>query len=261
MSTSEHSFEPMTTGMVLDKTFRLYLQNFPLMIALSAILNIPLLVFTFFMGASRINVTNVNVFAVLIGMLAFLIAMIIITPLITGATTRAVSDIYLGNPVTASSAISMAWSKAWTLLKTQLVVSLIVALGFMLLFVPGVLWFLSYALVAPVVMIEGSSVGREIRHRSWGLVKGYRGKVFVIFLVVVVIQLLVQAGAAFMAVMSFGVGNLPTFSRISDGIISILLYPVSAIAVTLLYYDLRIRKEGFDLEMLSRAIGNPSPEA
>jgi hypothetical protein len=30
-----------------------------------------------------------------------------------------------------------------------------------------------------------------------------------------------------------------------------------ALSITLLYYDLRIRKEAFDLDMLSRAAGNP----
>ncbi len=43
-----------------------------------------------------------------------------------------------------------------------------------------------------------------------------------------------------------------------DSILGIVFYPVGTIAITLLYYDLRIRKEGFDLEMLSRAIGDRS---
>jgi hypothetical protein len=43
--------------------------------------------------------------------------------------------------------------------------------------------------------------------------------------------------------------------------LTLLFAPLSAIAVTLLYYDLRIRKEGFDLEMLSEAIDYPpNPE-
>jgi hypothetical protein len=32
VSTRETNFEPMTAGMILDKSFRLYLQNFALMI-------------------------------------------------------------------------------------------------------------------------------------------------------------------------------------------------------------------------------------
>jgi hypothetical protein len=38
------------------------------------------------------------------------------------------------------------------------------------------------------------------------------------------------------------------------GIFSILVYPYFYSAATVLYYDLRVRKEGFDLEMLEEAI-------
>ena len=41
---------------------------------------------------------------------------------------------------------------------------------------------------------------------------------------------------------------------------AIFITPYSIIAVILLYYDLRIRKEGFDLEMLSQSI-NANAEA
>ena len=38
-------------------------------------------------------------------------------------------------------------------------------------------------------------------------------------------------------------------------LLQLLLYPVMACAFTLFYYDLRVRKEAFDLEHLSRQIG------
>src|SRR6266487_2343426 len=41
--TLDPQFEPMTVGMVLDRSFRLYTQNFPLMLGITAILNVPAL--------------------------------------------------------------------------------------------------------------------------------------------------------------------------------------------------------------------------
>ena len=263
MSAREHNFEPMTAGMVLDKAFRLYLQNFALMIGLSAILNIPLLAFTLIFGPGQIDATNVNIGAVLIGLLVFVLAMLVIVPLITGATTIAVSEFYLGNQVTAGSALSAAWGKAWMLLKTQFIVGLIVAVGLVLIIVPGILWALSYALVAPVIMIEALSSSSEVRRRSWELVRGGRGKVFLILLALLVIQWLIGVGVGIITLIGFGLGatNVAIINQVLSGLISILLTPMSAIAVTLLYYDFRIRKEGFDLEMLSRAVGGAAPEA
>jgi hypothetical protein len=43
-------------------------------------------------------------------------------------------------------------------------------------------------------------------------------------------------------------------------LLSIFLTPLGIIAAILLYYDMRIRKEGFDLEMLSRALAS-EPQA
>jgi len=37
--------------------------------------------------------------------------------------------------------------------------------------------------------------------------------------------------------------------------VSLLIYPVISCVFTVFYYDLRVRKEGFDLEMLSRQLG------
>ena len=82
MSTMEHNFEPMTTGMVLDKAFRLYINNFVLMIGLSAILNIPLLVFnSLFRPAISIGLPMRILPRVLIGLVAFVsLLMLIIGP-------------------------------------------------------------------------------------------------------------------------------------------------------------------------------------
>jgi hypothetical protein len=35
----------------------------------------------------------------------------------------------------------------------------------------------------------------------------------------------------------------------------LIIYPLYSVGGTLLYYDLRIRKEGFDLEMMARDMG------
>jgi hypothetical protein len=67
----------------------------------------------------------------------------------------------------------------------------------------------------------------------------------------VVSSFLLTSDAGATAVLSSALGNL----------LSILLTPLGIIAAILLYYDMRIRKEGFDLEMLSLAVSTQSPAA
>ena len=55
-----------------------------------------------------------------------------------------------------------------------------------------------------------------------------------------------------------------TLTGILSALLIIPIYPLLAVVSTLLYYDLRIRKEGFDLEVMSRELGGaaaPMPAA
>jgi hypothetical protein len=280
----EHQFEPMTVGMVLDKSFRLYTENFSLMLGISAILNLPILFLTalplVLAGGTR---SSWEILITLSSLLLWLVTQLIIIPLVTGATTKAVSDKYLGNPVTIGSALKEAWGCIGTLLLTQWVAGIIILVGFLLLIVPGILWMLSYMLIAPVVMIEATdrrvhqaysltgetrSVIRvmdrsEIRRRSWELVKGNRGKVFVVMIVMTLLPLILNVGANSVTGLGFAGNSIAavTVRSIISQAITILVFPLQTIAVTLLYYDFRIRKEGFDLDMLSKAMGTPRVDA
>ena len=256
MSSKQLFLEPMTAGMILDRSFRLYVQNFALMIGLTAIVQVPILVLT--VGAPLLRGTSeiLGVIAGLIGLIGVLLSLLIVTPLVTGAATKAVSERFLGNEITALTALKFAWGYVGTLLLIQLVVGLIVFVGLMLCLVPGILWMLSYSIVAPVAVLENSSDRGEIRQRSWELVSGNRGKVFAVVFVVVLVQILLGGSGSLIIQLSFGSGSVmgEALGGLFSGIAGLLTYPLQAIAVTLIYYDLRIRKEGFDLEMLSRAI-------
>jgi hypothetical protein len=253
----------MTTGMILDKSFRLYVQNFALMIGVTAIVHVPILLLTVGTPLLRLIDPLLSILVVLIGLFVFLLTGLILGPLIVGAATKAVSERFLGNEITAMSALKFAWGHVGTLLLVQLVAGLIIAFGMFLLIVPGILWALSYSLIAPVTVLENHSDRGEIRRRSWDLVAGNRGKVFGVMVVVVLAQILLgQSGSLFIQLF-FGIGSAvgEAFGALFSGIAGILIYPLQAIAITLLYYDLRIRKEGFDLEMLSRAIVSPESPA
>ena len=274
----------MTLGTVLDRAFRLYSDNFPLMFGITAILHAPILMVSLFVVLLPFVGNNLvlSTIVLLSTLIISLLTLILVYPLATAATTKAVSDKYLGNPVTIGSALSEAWGNVGTLLLTQIVVGIVVMLGFMLLVVPGILWMLSYALVPSVIMIEASNrkISRQvysltgdakgaspmimdrsdIRRRSWELVSGNRGKVFLTLFVFSVISLLLSGGGVWLAGIFFDPRSTTgaTARSIISDLVSIAVSPLRTIAITLLYYDLRIRKEGSDLEMLSRALAGPA---
>jgi hypothetical protein len=50
----------------------------------------------------------------------------------------------------------------------------------------------------------------------------------------------------------------PTVSAVVGAIIMCFAYPFLGVVTTLLYYDLRVRKEGFDLEVMTEQLAATS---
>lgn len=135
---------------------------------------------------------------------------------------------------------------------------------FVILFVPFVLWWTIYVAVrtfavANAVLLEHLGPFSALS-RTWRLSKDSAWHIFLslglawlLYLVIAVIANLV--GAMLLS---------NTLTGILSAILIIPIYPLLAVVSTLLYYDLRIRKEGFDLEVMSRELGGaaaPMPAA
>lgn len=264
MRSQEIRFEPMTAGRLLDRSFRIYFQNFPLMLGISAFAYMPLLVLDVVdVLSTQASDDGVAPFG-FAGVFALAVSFLIVVPIGTGATSKAVSDTYLGNPVTVGTALKTAWGRIVPLLLAQLAATLIIMGGMVLFIVPGIILLVYYALVAPVAILESSGPA-AIRRRSWTLVEGHGGKVFVVIVIVVVIQTAFDSSGDVVPFLLGVEAESSTGAALRlalRSITGIVGYPLEPIAATLVYYDLRIRKEGFDLEMLSRAAAGPAgPDA
>jgi hypothetical protein len=257
MAPANPRFEAMPLGRLLDRAFGLYVENFPLMLGIIASAYVPLYAIKLVMqaGMGPVTASGRNL-TVLVSQLALIVLWASLAlPVATGAATYAISERYLGRDVTVGGALKQAWIRLWTLTIAQLSVMIRVFLGFLLFFIPGVLWSLSYALVVPVVLLEGKKALPSLR-RSWELVKSHRGKVFIVLVVVNVLQWLASFGVGSLSELVFDLESVSgslMHAALGD-VISIFLTPLAVIADILLYYDFRIRKEGFDLEMLSRSL-------
>ncbi len=128
--------------------------------------------------------------------------------------------------------------------------------GTFLLIVPGVIMMVSIVAVSlgmygPALIIEElgpmASLGR-----SWRLVSGERWRLFLAGLVVVVIMIIgfwISWWVLFwmLGIFGAGAGFAPYFSR---QIVTLLTIPLTAAFTTVVYLDLRVRKEGLDKEGL-----------
>ncbi len=125
----------------------------------------------------------------------------------------------------------------------------------MFLLVPAAMAFASVAFIAtfatlPALLLEQLGP-RAALNRSWRLTKLYRTHAFWTLLLSYMLYLVLYTIASVLGMTAFNVAIAAVFGTV----IVVLVYPFLAVVQTLLYYDLRVRKEGFDLEVMSRQLG------
>lgn len=248
MTTDAPRFEPLSFGALLDQTFRLYVKDFGALVGLAFLCNLPTMIlegFSLHMDVQERGLVGLGILPI----------SLLTSSLLIGGLTLIISQRYLGEPIGLKTAIERTMSFVWRLLGTQILVGLWLTLGFLLLLIPGIIWSFTLALVVPVVVLEGLS-GHPALARSKKLVSYNRSKVVGVVVLVgaLVYCLMISFGSALgVVVVATGAkpeGNL--LLALGPSLMGCLLAPVSYVANVLLYYDLRIRNEGFDLEMLSR---------
>jgi hypothetical protein len=124
-------------------------------------------------------------------------------------------------------------------------------------------WMLRWALSIPASLMENLKVHRALK-RSSALTKGGTGRIFVMLLLVgavmTVIQNAIQIPMFVLLYKSKGVPTLTTqiVASIGGFFSGSFVLPIYSIALTLFYYDQRIRKEGYDVEwLMEQAAGVP----
>lgn len=145
-------------------------------------------------------------------------------------------------------------------------------LGLLFAYVGGlafcVYFALRYAVSVPVLMVENLGVFATIR-RSVFLTRGRRGQIFLALLVAWIIALagtyIFQGPFIVATLIMTMAGHWPpwlAFASAAAGAIgSALTGPISMIAIVLLYYDSRIRREAFDLQFMMSSLDRSAPAA
>lgn len=139
-----------------------------------------------------------------------------------------------------------------------------------------VLALLAVCLAFPASVVEEISAWQSVR-RVWTLSRGTRGRIFLLFLLGLALSWLLMIGFSLPALIAIAVIpglSGPAHAELAGEFFMFAWYaisfavqaftrPVFGIALTLFYFDQRIRKEGFDIEWLMRGAGMamPVPEA
>jgi hypothetical protein len=124
-----------------------------------------------------------------------------------------------------------------------------------------VLW---YAFSLPVLLVEKIPVGKALK-RSRQLTKGMRGQIFLTFLLMYILTIIVafvfQAPIMILQGKIVTKGELaPAWLTLASALLgaggSAIAMPPLMVALTLLYYNTRVLREGYDLQLMLERLGS-----
>jgi hypothetical protein len=251
---------PLTLGEILDRTFSLYRGHFLLFLGIAGIPQILVLAVQlpqmalqqYFPG--RFGLFNLNGIAI---ELAIGVVSVVAYLFSQGGTVIAISEIYLGRGMTIAEALQRVRGNLGILFGVATLNGLAI-LGASLLFViPGIYVACRLLVSVPAALIEDRGP-RDSLSRSWELTGGYAGRAFMMFLLFFAIAL--AANLLFVSPFSIGIATAlkepsalwfwMVLSQIGALAAAILTQPILLIATAIFYYDLRVRKEAFDLQLM-----------
>jgi uncharacterized membrane protein len=250
------TLRPLTVGEILDTSFTLYRRHFAALATVALVCTGLPLVLRLFLEAGGGFMSNLS--------LAFLygLSLVVLNLIATGATVFIVSESYLGRPITAREALRRATPYIGRILVCSMIMGFTIMLGFFLLVVPGVILATGLALAIPSVVLEPRSASAALS-RSWELTRGSRWRIFILaFVLLILLYIPVVAITGLLAVVlpqasgeRFGPASVSTVAAIAiGGVVQMFIYPLFYCVLTVTYYDLRVRKEGFDLELLASTL-------
>jgi len=265
---------PLEVGDVLDETFRLYRRHFLLFAGISLILAIPsagLQGYGFFSlfnslfkavnPGQTFDFNTLTPTLVVLG-IGFLVNLLL-SPFIYGSVIYAVCESAQGRPVTFWGALEGVLRRYFPILGYVFLFELM-ALLFCLF--PLWIWIaVGWIAVLPVTFIEKVGLGAAMS-RSWRLVEGRWWRTFLIlFLVILVWYFARVALEAFVGLADLLIGVVASsylVLAVSQGaglLIAALVNPILQIAVVLIYFDLRVRREALDLFQLAQHVSSTQP--
>jgi hypothetical protein len=260
---------PLGIGEILDVAMKIVWRNAGTLVRVVIFVVLPVQIVSTVISLSAspsadTGVSGNDLAAALVGIGAAGILSFLGSTLASGACFRAIAGAYLAHRTGWRDSIRYALQRLHSILWVTILVGVVTVIGFILCIIPGIYLGVGFALAIPVLLTEDARGGRALS-RSRELVRGNWWRVFAV----------VALGYLLSGILSGAiegvVAGLTTVSTTPDSVVSALVNivagtvssvittPFVAAFLTVLYFDLRVRKEAFDLQLLAERIGVEPP--
>jgi hypothetical protein len=273
VSVDASQLRPLRIGEILDAGIKITTKRFWALAKLVAAVTIPIQVVSAFVSLSTLDEDALdttttttsqidsefwtqlagNFVVSLLGLLATLVAL--------AACTRIVAGAYFGEAADWVGSLRYAGRRLHSLLWLGFLYGLMVALGTLGCFIPGIWLAVAYSVSIPALLIEDAR-GWKALTRSFRLVRGRWWPTFGVlllgYLLITIVQTMVSLPVLGLLLAGGDDPNVAVFivgSTITGTISTILTTPFLVAVLVVIYVDLRVRKEGLDLQLMAQRVG------
>jgi hypothetical protein len=257
---------------IVDAAFQLYKRDALEYVLMAAIPYAPLIVAQLiFFRTTSFGATMQITTASTTGQIVVVIVTVLAYTLMSGVLSRFASDVYLERPAGLTAVIQSVLKLVPRLIGASTLFVLILGVGFLPVILGGVLnsgvliflgiviafvWvFYSvarYFAIFPLIVLENCRI-IEALTRSSLLSKDRKGHILLtLFLIFLIIWLFSLA----IGVIALLAGSVAV-TVVAQTLYTVVAYPLIGITQMILYYDARIRAEGFDIEVMAGSLGAP----
>lgn len=255
--------QPQTIGKVLDDGFKFYTRTLLQILPLSFLaVVIPVVIIVLFVGgqtylqiaSGKLDPATTDITAILAsfgigGVIAMALAVLFYAAIFykMGAAAQ-------GQAMSIGGSLTLAAKAAIPLLIAAILYSLAVTLGFVLLIIPGIILMVSLILYMPAYTMDNAGIIGCLT-KSHNLVWGNWWRTLLIFSIPAVILMVIYVGIGTVYGILIAVtaekGNLMQYQillEVAQYTVNVFLTPLFPAFMIILYNDLKLRKEGSDLD-------------
>ncbi|HWT94476.1 MAG TPA: hypothetical protein VN238_15885 [Solirubrobacteraceae bacterium] len=275
------NLRPLGIGELLDAAFKVCTANFGTLLRVVLFVVVPVQLLSVVILASTMpddwsansfdlsgtdgeELTDDELVTLFVGQGVFLVIVLVMQVFATAACFRAIAQAWLGGEADWRESLKFALRRTPALLWVTFLYFLAVVVGFVLCIAPGIWLSILFGLATPVVLVE-SIGGPGALRRSAKLVKDRWWATFAVIalgylfagLLASIMQALVSL-PLFFAVDDTSVAAY-VINALGQGLGYLIALPFQAAIVAVVYFDLRVRKEGLDLQLMADQIGTQAP--
>lgn len=264
----QQHYRPRSTSELIDGTIRIVRAHLGTLVPLALVGYLPMIVLFALLPILIQREAAEGTFVVAV--LALAVPFVFWFVVFEAAMVHAAGEAYRGRPTSAGASLRFALGPYWqvffafltkylapwltvvaVLLTAVVLPDPLVGLLAIVAAVAAVLIFLRLMLLPATFLFEDNAFGDGVR-RSLTLTQGHKWRVFKALLLIYLIWFAIYM--VFYIGVSFALLSNPFVAMIIGQIAGSLGYPLFATVTALLYFDFRIRKEAYDIELMSQSI-------